>query len=94
MPMVLGNIFQQFYTIIDSVVVGNFVGANALAAVGASYPITFVFITIANGASIGCAVVISQLFGAKYMGEMKTAIHTSLISIGIFSTILMILGLA
>lgn len=94
MPMVLGNIFQQFYTIIDSVVVGNFVGANALAAVGASYPITFVFITIANGASIGCAVVISQLFGAKYMGKMKTAIHTSLISIGIFSTILMILGLA
>ena len=47
MPMVLGNIFQQFYNIIDSVVVGNFVSSKALAAVGASYPITFVFIAVA-----------------------------------------------
>lgn len=93
MPMVLGNIFQQFYTIIDSVVVGNFVNSKALAAVGASYPITFVFIAVATGSSIGCSVVISQLFGAKYIGKMKTAIHTSLISIAVFSFVLMIIGL-
>lgn len=93
MPMVLGNIFQQFYIIIDSVVVGNFVSDKALAAVGASYPITFVFISIATGASIGCSVVISQMFGAKYIGKMKTAIHTSLISIAVFSFILMLIGL-
>lgn len=92
-PMVLGNIFQQFYTIIDSVVVGNFVGSKALAEVGASYPITFVFISISTGASIGCSVVISQMFGAKYIGKMKTAIHTSLISIAVFSFLLMIIGL-
>ena len=93
MPMVLGNIIQQFYIIIDSVVVGNFVSSKALAAVGASYPITFVFISIATGASIGCSVVISQMFGAKYIGKMKTAIHTSLISIAVFSFILALIGL-
>ncbi|WP_252238085.1 MATE family efflux transporter [Clostridium sp. VAP51] len=92
-PMVMGNIFQQFYNIIDSVVVGNFIGANALAAVGASYPITFLFIAIATGASIGCSVVISQMFGAKQIGNMKTAIYTSIISIVIFSTLLMIIGI-
>ena len=64
-PMVLGNMFQQLYSIIDSIIVGKFIGAEALAAVGASYPITFVCITIANGAGIGCAVVIAQFFGAN-----------------------------
>jgi putative MATE family efflux protein len=93
MPMVLGNIFQQFYIIIDSVVVGNLVSSKALAEVGASYPITFVFISIATGASIGCSIVISQMFGAKYIGKMKTAINTSLISIIVFSFILMLIGL-
>lgn len=93
MPMVLGNIFQQFYNIIDSVVVGNFIGPKALAAVGASYPITFVCIAVATGASVGCSVVISQMFGAKDIEKMKTAIHTSIISIAIFSLILMIIGL-
>lgn len=92
-PMILGNILQQLYGIVDSMIVGNFIGANALASVGASYPITFVLITVANGASIGCGVVISQYFGAKYMEEMKTSIYTSLIFIAIFSVILMFLGL-
>ena len=93
LPMVIGNIFQQLYNIIDSVIVGNFVGVNALAAVGSSYPITFVFITVANGLSIGCSVIISQLFGAKHIKEMKTSIYTSLISVGLFSFILMIISL-
>lgn len=93
LPMVIGNIFQQLYNIIDSVIVGNFVGVNALAAVGSSYPITFVFITLANGLSIGCSVIISQLYGAKYIKEMKVSLYTSLISVGIFSFILMIISL-
>lgn len=92
-PMVIGNIFQQFYNIIDSVVVGNFLGANALASVGASYPITFLFIAVATGASIGCSVVISQMFGAKQIGNMKSAIYTSIISTIVFSTILMVIGI-
>ncbi|MEQ2439811.1 MATE family efflux transporter [Solibaculum intestinale] len=93
MPMILGNLFQQLYNIVDSVVVGNFVGADALAAVGASYPITFLFVAIAIGASTGCSVVISQLFGARRYGEMKTAIYTSLFSIGGLGLVLMAVGL-
>ena len=93
LPMVVGNIFQQLYNIVDSIIVGSFVGVNALAAVGASYPITFVLITVANGASIGCSVVISQLFGAKDITKMKSSIYTALLSVGILGLILMFLGL-
>lgn len=93
MPMVIGNVFQQFYNIIDSIVIGKFVSSKALAAVGASYPIAFVFIAVATGASIGCSVVISQLFGARYIEKMKTAIYTAFISIAVFSIVLMISGL-
>lgn len=94
LPMVVGNIFQQLYNIVDSIIVGNFVGVNALAAVGASYPIIFVFITVANGASIGCSVVISQLFGAKNFNKMKSSIYTALLSVGILGLMLMFMGLA
>ena len=93
LPMVIGNIFQQIYNIVDSIILGKFVGVNALAAVGVSYPITFVFITIANGVSIGCSVVISQLFGAKKISEMKSSIYTSLLSVGILGIIFMTFGL-
>lgn len=94
LPMILGNVFQQLYNITDSVVVGNFVGAPALAAVGAAYPVTFLFIAIAIGASTGCSVVISQLFGAGHRGDMKTAIYTAILSIGGLALLLMGAGLA
>ena len=80
LPMILGNLFQQFYNIIDSVVVGRFVGEEALASVGASYSITNVFIAIALGGGIGSSVVVSQFLGAKQTGNMKTAISTTLIN--------------
>ena len=73
-PMILGNLFQQFYNIADSVIVGRFVGEQALAAVGASYAITNVFIAIAIGGGIGSSVVISQFLGAGRMAKMKTAL--------------------
>ncbi len=92
-PMMLGNIFQQAYNIIDSIIVGNFVGSSALASVGATYPMTFVLITIANGASIGCAVIISQYFGSQNISKMKTAIYTSLISITVLGLILTLIGI-
>ena len=66
-PMFVGVIFQQMYNIADSVIAGKFAGEDALAAVGASYPITMIFMAIAVGSNIGCSVVISQLFGAKSM---------------------------
>lgn len=93
LPMLLGNILQQLYSIVDSMIVGNFVGAEALAAVGASYPITFVLITVANGAGIGCGVIISQYFGGKQIENMKTSIYTSLIFTILFSSVIMICGL-
>ena len=91
-PMILGNLFQQFYNLVDSMIVGNLVGADALAAVGASTAITMLFVMIAVGTGIGCSVVISQLFGAEKIEEMKTAISTALLSIVVFSLFLSVLG--
>ncbi len=92
-PIILGNLFQQLYNIVDSVVVGNYVGPDALAAVGASSSITFLFIAIATGSSIGCSVVISQFFGAKRMAQMKTAVFTALTSVVLLSLIMTVIGL-
>lgn len=92
-PMIVGNLFQQFYNIIDSIVVGNVVGEEALAAVGASTAITMLFVMVAGGTGIGFSVVISQLFGARQMEKMKTAISTALISVLVFSIVLSILGM-
>ena len=78
LPMIFGNLFQQFYNITDSVVVGKFVGEQALAAVGASYAITNVFIAIAIGGGIGSSVVISQFLGAGKLAKMKTAVYTTM----------------
>ena len=60
-PLILGNLFQQFYNMTDSIIVGNFVGEDALAAVGASYALTNVFIMIAIGGGNGASVLTSQV---------------------------------
>lgn len=91
-PMILGNLFQQLYNLVDSMIVGKLVGAEALAAVGASTAITMLFVMVAVGTGIGCSVVISQLFGANRIQEMKTAISTALLSIVVFSLALSVLG--
>ncbi|MDD3368489.1 MAG: MATE family efflux transporter [Lachnospiraceae bacterium] len=91
-PLIAGNLFQQLYNIVDSIIVGKVVGAGALASVGASAAITMLFVMVALGTGIGCSVVISQLFGAKKIEEMKTAISTALISILIFSLLLSVIG--
>lgn len=93
LPMVLGNILQQFYNIVDSMIVGNFVGADALAAVGASYPITFVLITVSNGCGIGCGVVISQFYGGNLIDKVKTSTFTSMAFITVFSFLIMLFGI-
>ncbi len=92
LPMVAGNLFQQFYNIMDSIIVGNVVGEEALAAVGASTAITMLFVMVAIGTGVGCSVVISQLFGANQFEKMKTAISTALLSILGFSIFLSLLG--
>ena len=92
-PMLLSVVFQQLYNIVDSIVAGKFVGAQALAAVGASYPITMIFMAIATGANVGAAVIISQLFGAKNFEKLKTSVFTSIISMTVLAAILTIFGI-
>ncbi len=75
-PMLLSVAFQQVYQIADSIIAGQFIGEAALAAVGASHPITMIFMAVAVGSNIGCAVVVSRLFGAKKYSALKTAICT------------------
>jgi electron transport complex protein RnfD len=71
-----GNMLQQLYNLVDMIVIGKFEGATALAAVGTSSILANFFVAFAFGASMGASIVISQLFGAKKMGRMKTAIKT------------------
>lgn len=92
-PMFISVIFQQLYNIADSVIAGKFAGEDALAAVGASYPITMIFMAIAVGSNIGCSVVISQLFGGRKYREMKTAVFTTLIASTVLAAALTVLGL-
>ncbi len=93
-PMFISVVFQQMYNIADSVIAGKFAGEDALAAVGASYPITMIFMAVAVGSNIGCAVVISQFFGAKEYDKMKTAVYTTLIATTVLSAVLTVAGLA
>ncbi len=93
LPMLVSVMFQQFYNIADSVVAGKFVGVEALAAVGASYSITMIFMAVATGMNIGCSIVISLYFGAREYKQMKCAISTSLVMVLGSSVILTILGL-
>ena len=91
-PIFIGNVFQQFYNMADSIIVGNLVGEDALAAVGASYSFTTVFIMIAIGGGIGASVLTSQYLGAGHYREMKSSVYTFLITFAVFSTLLAVLG--
>ncbi len=92
-PMFVSVAFQQIYNIADSMIAGKFAGKEALAAVGASYPITMIFMAVAVGCNIGCSVVISQLFGAKAYRKMKTAVFTTLSAGLLLSAVLTAVGL-
>ena len=92
MPMILGSFFQQVYNMADSIIVGQFVGSSALAAVGACAALTNVFICVALGAGVGAGVLVSRYFGARNYGKMKTIVSTSLISFLSLSILLSVLG--
>ena len=93
LPMFVSVIFQQMYSIFDSIIAGKFAGEDALAAVGASYPITMIFMAFAVGSNVGCCVVISQFFGGKEFSKVKTASTTTIISCTILATVLTVFGL-
>jgi len=92
-PMIVGNLFQQFYNMVDSVIVGRYVGEEALAAVGASYALTYVFISIATGGGIGASVLTGRAFGRRDYDRMKRSISTALLSFLILSVLLGVFGL-
>ncbi len=94
LPMIIGNLFQQFYTMADSMVVGRYVSENALAAVGASYSLTNVFICVAIGGGVGASVLTSQYFGAREYGRMKQSVSTALLTFLAVCLALASLGLA
>ena len=93
LPLFGSIIFQQLYNIADSFVAGKFVGENALAAVGNSYEITLVFIAFAFGCNIGCSVIVSQLFGAGKLRDLKSAVTTTMIASGALCLLLMAVGI-
>ena len=91
--MIVGNLFQQAYTIVDSAIVGHYNGEAALAAVGASSALTTIFICVAIGGGIGASVIISQHFGAKRFARMKTAVYTAMLTFLAISVLLAGVGL-
>lgn len=92
-PLIIGNFFQQTYTMVDSMVVGRYVSEDALAAIGASYAFTNIFIWLASGGGIGASVIVSHYFGEKKYRKMKTSIYSALICFLVLSIILAAIGL-
>lgn len=76
-PMILGNLLQQMYNTVDSIIVGNYVGSNALAAVGSSTSIINLLIAFSMGASAGAGVVVSQFTGAGNKKDVRLSVHTA-----------------
>lgn len=77
-PLILGNLFQQMYNTVDSIIVGNYIGSDALAAVGSTGALINMLLAFCIGASTGAGIVIAQLYGAQDAKGMKTAVHTTL----------------
>ncbi len=92
-PMLLGTVFQQLFSVVDSIVVGKFIGTEALAAVGASFPVIFIMISLIIGLVMGTTVVISQYFGARDFVKVKRAIDTMYIYSVIIGTVASVTGI-
>ena len=92
LPMLFSVMFQQIYNIADSMIAGRFAGEDALAAVGASYPITIIFMAFAVGMNLGASVVVSRLFGAEDRGGVKRAVTTAFLSSMVLGIMLTLFG--
>ena len=93
-PLLFGNIFQMLYNTVDSIVVGNFVGKEALAAVGSTTMIINMLVFFFNGFSVGAGVVIGQRFGAKEEKELHTAVETTMALTFAFCVLFTIIGMS
>ena len=92
LPMLIGNIAQQLYSTVDSIVVGKYVGDNALAAVGSSSPILNLLLVLFMGISVGAGVMVSQFFGAKNRRELSITIGNCITLTALASLIIMVVG--
>lgn len=92
-PMLIGNLFQQFYNMVDSIVVGRFVGSNALAAVGATGSLNFLLFAMSFGISAGVGVVVSQHFGADRMDMVEKSIINGMYLLAAVSVIMGVIGI-
>ncbi|MBR3474213.1 MAG: MATE family efflux transporter [Oscillospiraceae bacterium] len=93
LPLMLGNVFQMLYNTVDSVIVGNYVSKQALAAIGSTTPIVNMMVFFFNGFSIGAGVVISQYFGARDMDKLHRAIETTMAATFVLSLLFSLLGI-
>lgn len=91
-PMLIGNIAQQLYSTVDSIVVGRYVGDNALAAVGSASPILNLLLVLFMGISVGASVMVSQYFGGKKREELSKTIGNCITLTAIASIIIMVVG--
>ncbi len=91
-PMLIGNLFQQLYSMVDAMVVGQFVGGNALAAVGVSMNVLQFLTSVLIGLTTGASVLISQFYGAKQHDKLERTVSTSIIFLGVLSLLLAVLG--
>lgn len=92
-PMLIGNVFQQIYNVTDSIIVGKFLGKEALAAVGASFPLIFLLISFIIGISTGSTIIIAQHFGARNIEKVRKTIDTLYIFLFFASLLVMIIGI-
>jgi putative MATE family efflux protein len=92
LPMLIGNVFQQFYNMVDSIVVGNFVGTTALAAVGTAFPVIFLMISLVMGLTMGTMVLVSQYFGAKDETKVRASVDTGYITLFWMGLVMSIIG--
>lgn len=93
LPMLLGNVFQQLYNIVDSIIVGKVLGKEALASVGASFPIIFTLIALLIGIGSGFSIVISQFYGARDIDRVKRSIDTMYIFLFVAGFLISMLGI-
>ena len=93
LPLFGSAVFQQLYTLADTIIAGKFAGPTALTAIGASNSIVNILMAIALGANAGCAVLVSRLFGAKNIKGVKTAVSTGLISFAVLAVVLLGAGI-
>ena len=92
LPILVGNLFQQLYNVADSVIVGNFLGKESLAAVGFSYQINFLLIALSTGISLGASVLTSRYFGARDMRQVKKVVDTGFLFSAVLSLVIAAAG--